>query len=824
MKKRLLAVIAIFTLAMPLTLHAISVNAPEDFVPGKQMLTMDVQLTSKLKNALEPILNMMLEETDGTSADDLKGRTLLNKLINGDRIFVSLSPTKEDSSPMDSLVLSFPVTDDEWKIFTAGSEKTTYNSVDVYVGGVGDVGDFTYIANIGGFAVVTSTEKGINGMVDLAVGSTTNSLGNDADYKGFTSSYFAPHLLSGTLDWQSLMNLLKEMVPDITSDTEIKAIFELLEIFKMAGGSLTETPNGYKFNFKFHGDADKLKAKGLSMNPMGNFKPSLLGKLPNAKPIFYSEGFNAKAGYAQEKKILQDLATATGNPAADISAFLKQTANIDLDSIYNVLDQEFAVAIQYNNNSPIPYLTLMANVSNTKADATKLMTDLSDTVTKLLKDADAPQDVVKKTTEGGFTKLSVDLTKIPDYDGPSLPKIIVTFGISDDGLMMISNYPDIDQASKRTGIASNPDLAAYNIAGLGSITSVVYLNVRNIWDCVDSFAEWTQRTDGGKFAMPLDFYQGYYSVLEKIYGWKDLFLVSNDSETESLLTGTLAIDNATHKTYSEFMGSTKTSDKDGDGVSDYEELYIYNTPVDTADSNGNGISDVDELKKGMNPNGPGKLFKDVPSDGYYTADTAFLYQRRAVSGYPDGTFQPGRLVNRAEFIAMVVKSFESSASSVFNLGVKLDSGYVPFDDVPGGAWFYEPISKAYAAGWISGSYDDRADAWYFRPGDNITRAEAIAILNKASKALTKTRPHAVCSASGFKDVPRDAWFCDAVANAASQGITKGKAPGAFKPFDQLTRAEAAVMISRTIEKDLAQEGAGTMSTEEMAAPIMDLLH
>ena len=87
--------------------------------------------------------------------------------------------------------------------------------------------------------------------------------------------------------------------------------------------------------------------------------------------------------------------------------------------------------------------------------------------------------------------------------------------------------------------------------------------------------------------------------------------------------------------------------------------------------------------------------------------------------------------------------------------------------------------KAYSAGFVSGSYDPETGGYKFRPGDNITRAEAIAILNKASGALKKTQSMATCANSSFKDVPQDAWYCGAVANAYENGITKGRSEGVF---------------------------------------------
>jgi hypothetical protein len=42
-------------------------------------------------------------------------------------------------------------------------------------------------------------------------------------------------------------------------------------------------------------------------------------------------------------------------------------------------------------------------------------------------------------------------------------------------------------------------------------------------------------------------------------------------------------------------------DTDNDGLSDYDELYVYNTSPYLADTDSDGISDYDEIKQGKNP-------------------------------------------------------------------------------------------------------------------------------------------------------------------------------------------------------------------------------
>lgn len=45
----------------------------------------------------------------------------------------------------------------------------------------------------------------------------------------------------------------------------------------------------------------------------------------------------------------------------------------------------------------------------------------------------------------------------------------------------------------------------------------------------------------------------------------------------------------------------QTTDTDGDGLSDYDEIYVYDTSPYLADTDSDGISDYDEIYKGSDP-------------------------------------------------------------------------------------------------------------------------------------------------------------------------------------------------------------------------------
>lgn len=113
-------------------------------------------------------------------------------------------------------------------------------------------------------------------------------------------------------------------------------------------------------------------------------------------------------------------------------------------------------------------------------------------------------------------------------------------------------------------------------------------------------------------------------------------------------------------------------------------------------------------------------------------------------------------------------------------------------------WAKAAITSAVASG-ITKGYADGS----FKPENPITRAEFFALVNNAFK-LTQTAP------ASYTDVTADAWYAPVVAKAKAAGYISGYADGSIHPESNITRQEAAVILSRA--KALkAQNGTLTFS-------------
>ena len=105
-------------------------------------------------------------------------------------------------------------------------------------------------------------------------------------------------------------------------------------------------------------------------------------------------------------------------------------------------------------------------------------------------------------------------------------------------------------------------------------------------------------------------------------------------------------------------------------------------------------------------------FSDVDDEVWYSQAVSYLADIDVLTGYSDGTFEPNQPVTRAEFATIVSRFYETNT---------MDSRAFP--DIEG-HWAEEYINLVAEKGWANG-YPDGT----FKPQQNITRAEAVKIVN-----------------------------------------------------------------------------------------------
>lgn len=111
-------------------------------------------------------------------------------------------------------------------------------------------------------------------------------------------------------------------------------------------------------------------------------------------------------------------------------------------------------------------------------------------------------------------------------------------------------------------------------------------------------------------------------------------------------------------------------------------------------------------------------------------------------------------------------------------------------------------AKADIEKWSSKSIINGYSDGTFRPNNNITRAEFVAIMTRIFGYIDKT-------ATKFPDVQSSSWYSDYVAKAYDAGIIKGYGDGTFKPDQKISREQAAVIINRAFAYETASKNAYT---------------
>jgi uncharacterized protein YjdB len=179
-------------------------------------------------------------------------------------------------------------------------------------------------------------------------------------------------------------------------------------------------------------------------------------------------------------------------------------------------------------------------------------------------------------------------------------------------------------------------------------------------------------------------------------------------------------------------------------------------------------------------------------DGHWAKATINRWiSREIMQGYPDGSFKPDAPIKRAEFAALINRTFGYTAIAA-----------VKFTDMDGSEWFAPEIGKAVAAGYMNG-YPDGS----FRPQANIARQEAAVVL--ARIAGLKDSGGSI-SFSDRDSIP--GWSRPAIAAVAGTGLITGYPDGSFRPGASITRAETATILDRFIAEIFREEGThGTVS-------------
>ena len=144
-------------------------------------------------------------------------------------------------------------------------------------------------------------------------------------------------------------------------------------------------------------------------------------------------------------------------------------------------------------------------------------------------------------------------------------------------------------------------------------------------------------------------------------------------------------------------------------------------------------------------------FNDVNKDAWFNTAISTMAAMGILRGDPDGSFRPDDSITRAEFAAIAARFEENGDSTPAN-----------FTDLYN-HWSAEEVSIAANNGWILG-YEDNT----FRPDQNITRAEAMTVINRVLQRIVKDPDHLLAGMVTWSDnLDTNKWYYLAVQEATN---------------------------------------------------------
>lgn len=149
----------------------------------------------------------------------------------------------------------------------------------------------------------------------------------------------------------------------------------------------------------------------------------------------------------------------------------------------------------------------------------------------------------------------------------------------------------------------------------------------------------------------------------------------------------------------------------------------------------------------LTTNGP---FEDVVRGSWYSTSVCTMAELGIVRGHTENTFAPMAPITRAEFAAICAR---------FDTGVT--NGDSNFTDIDG-HWAKEEIEHAAALGWVQGAPDG-----CFRPDASITRAEAMAMINRVLCRIPEKESDLLSGMNVWPDNMPGTWYYLAVQEATN---------------------------------------------------------
>ncbi|MBD2346329.1 DUF1565 domain-containing protein [Anabaena subtropica] len=173
-------------------------------------------------------------------------------------------------------------------------------------------------------------------------------------------------------------------------------------------------------------------------------------------------------------------------------------------------------------------------------------------------------------------------------------------------------------------------------------------------------------------------------------------------------------------------------------------------------------------------------FLDLPGH-WAVAFVEALVNKGLLSGFPDGTFAPDAPITRAQYAAVIAKTFQ----------LPTNNQPPKFPDIKSDFWAASAITKASQMGFISGFPDGT-----FRPAQNLTKVQAIVSIVNGLK-LSGGSPNVLSIYRDRAQIPSYATNPIAVATQKNLVVNYPQTDQ-LEPLRDITRAEIAALIYQAL--------------------------
>jgi hypothetical protein len=177
-------------------------------------------------------------------------------------------------------------------------------------------------------------------------------------------------------------------------------------------------------------------------------------------------------------------------------------------------------------------------------------------------------------------------------------------------------------------------------------------------------------------------------------------------------------------------------------------------------------------------------FKDVTSKNKYYKSITYLKENNILNGYPDGSFQPNKEVNRVEALKMILTGAGVDINDILE-----DQNL--FKDVTKKEWFAKYVYTAKNNKIVSGD----GKTGMFIPNRNVTKSEFLK-MGLLSFGHDISKHYNIDYVS--QDIKKNDWFSAYFSYAKTLLIIAPNRDGNMYPYKKLTRGECAEILHTLI--------------------------